>query len=60
VGTAYCPPVLPAVNRAANDGPELLMPLAAAPPVAEPAASTAKRSRKPKEDDRQASLFGDS
>ena len=46
-----------AVNRAANDGPELLMPLAAAPPAAEPAASTAKR--KPKVDDRQKSLFGD-
>ena len=49
-----------AVNRAANDGPQLLMPLAAAPPAAEPAASPAKRSRKPKGDDRQKSLFGDS
>jgi len=48
-----------AVNRAANDGPQLLMPLAAGPPAAEPAASTAKRSRKPKVDDRQKSLLGD-
>ena len=47
-----------AVNRAANDGPELLMRLAAAPPAAEPRAATPKR--KPKVDDRQKSLFGDS
>lgn len=47
-----------AVNRAANDGPELLMPVAAAP-AAEPRAAPPKRKPKPKKDDRQASLFGD-
>ena len=47
-----------AVIRAANDGPELLMRLAAAPPAAEPRAATPKR--KPTVDDRQKSLFGDS
>jgi putative SOS response-associated peptidase YedK len=45
-----------AVNRAANDGPQLLMPVAAAP-AAEPRPAPSKR--KPKKDDRQASLFGD-
>jgi putative SOS response-associated peptidase YedK len=48
-----------AVNRAANDGPQLLMPVAASV-AEEPAAPAAKRSRKPKGDDRQPSLFGDS
>jgi len=43
-----------AVNRAANDGPELIAPLGASAAVPEP---PAKRSRKPKSDDRQASLF---
>jgi putative SOS response-associated peptidase YedK len=56
-------PVSTAVNRTANDGPELIEPVsateAAAPPVAAPA-SPAKRSRKPKPDDRQPSLFQDS
>jgi putative SOS response-associated peptidase YedK len=46
-----------AVNRAANDGPELLMPVAASAVEAEPAVIPAKRSRKPKTDDRQKSLF---
>jgi putative SOS response-associated peptidase YedK len=46
-----------AVNRAANDGPELLEP-APPQPVGEPAASApAKRTRAPKKDDRQSSLF---
>jgi putative SOS response-associated peptidase YedK len=45
-----------AVNRAANDGPELLMPVAASV-AQEPTATPAKRSRKPKTDDRQTSLF---
>jgi putative SOS response-associated peptidase YedK len=48
-----------AVNRAANDGPQLLMPVAASV-AEEPPASPAKRTRKPKADDRQPSLFGDS
>jgi putative SOS response-associated peptidase YedK len=47
-----------AVNRAANDGPELIEPVvaraAAAPPVVSPAA---KRTRQPKPDKRQPSLF---
>jgi putative SOS response-associated peptidase YedK len=55
-----------AVNRVANDGPDLLDPLApaaaAAPtparPGAEPSASVpARRTRKPKKDERQQSLF---
>ncbi|HEY6259077.1 MAG TPA: SOS response-associated peptidase [Xanthobacteraceae bacterium] len=46
-----------AVNRAANDGPELILPVAASEVVAQPPASPAKRSRKPKPDDRQTSLF---
>ena len=49
-----------AVNRAANDGPQLLMPVAAAPAAEpEPAAVPPKRKPRPKKDDRQASLFGD-
>jgi len=43
-----------AVNRAANDGPELIAPVGASAPAPEP---PAKRSKKPKTDDRQASLF---
>jgi putative SOS response-associated peptidase YedK len=51
-----------AVNRVANDGPQLIAPLApppaSAPPEAESAASApAKRLRKPKKDERQSSLF---
>src|SRR5262245_53609157 len=53
-----------AVNRVANDDPRLIEPLALQPAAAsetappKAAASTsAKRSRKPKEDDRQSSLF---
>jgi putative SOS response-associated peptidase YedK len=51
-----------AVNRAANDGPELLLPVAASPAQAEPVAAQpakdpSKRSRKPKSDDKQPSLF---
>jgi putative SOS response-associated peptidase YedK len=44
-----------AVNRAANDGPELLMPVASAP-AAEPRVPP---ERKAKKDDRQPSLFED-
>jgi putative SOS response-associated peptidase YedK len=55
-------PVSTAVNRAANDGPELIAPVtaeAAAPLAAEPVAP--KRAPKPasKPDDRQPSLFPD-
>ena len=50
-----------AVNRVANDGPQLIERLAATtspPPDVEPAASpSAKRMRKPKKDERQTSLF---
>jgi putative SOS response-associated peptidase YedK len=55
-----------AVNRVANDGPDLLEPLAPTPaaaptpaqPGAEPPASVpARRTRKPKKDERQQSLF---
>jgi putative SOS response-associated peptidase YedK len=42
-----------AVNRAANDGPELIAPVGASVAAPEPA----RRSRKPKPDDRQQSLF---
>jgi putative SOS response-associated peptidase YedK len=55
-------PVSTAVNRTANDGPELIEPVSAeevVAPVAAPAAA-AKRARKPKTDDRQPSLFQDS
>jgi hypothetical protein len=47
-----------AVNRTANDGPHLIVPLAEPDPEppATPAA-VAKRVRKPKPDKRQASLF---
>jgi putative SOS response-associated peptidase YedK len=50
--------VSPAVNRADNEGPELIASLPAqppAPPSEEP--TTAKRAKKPKTDDRQPSLF---
>jgi len=43
-----------AVNRAANDGPELIAPVGETVAAPEP---PAKRSRKPKPDDRQPSLF---
>jgi putative SOS response-associated peptidase YedK len=55
-----------AVNRVANDGPDLLEPLAPTPaaaptpaqPGAEPPASVpARRTRRPKKDERQQSLF---
>jgi putative SOS response-associated peptidase YedK len=48
--------ISPAVNRVANDGPELIAPVAAqpAPPVG-PQARGARRARK--DDDRQSSLF---
>jgi putative SOS response-associated peptidase YedK len=47
-----------AVNAAANDSPELLLP---APPASEqppqPAPASVRRTRAPKKDDRQSSLF---
>jgi putative SOS response-associated peptidase YedK len=49
-----------AVNRVANDSPQLIEPVAAVPPAAVPgpaAAAPARRAKKPKEDDRQSSLF---
>jgi putative SOS response-associated peptidase YedK len=47
-----------AVNRAANDGPDLIKPLPPQPASAPPApAPAAKRARKPKPDKRQPSLF---
>ena len=50
-----------AVNRVANDGPELLDPLTAKQIAAAPTDSEAnappKRARKPKTDERQSSLF---
>jgi putative SOS response-associated peptidase YedK len=46
--------VSPAVNRADNDGPQLLEPASAQPAGAEAAV---KRTKKPKIDDRQSSLF---
>jgi putative SOS response-associated peptidase YedK len=45
-----------AVNRTANDGPELIAPAAASSAAAAPAPAT-KSARKPKTDDRQPSLF---
>jgi putative SOS response-associated peptidase YedK len=51
-------PVSPAVNRTANDGPELIEPVAAGTGPAEAAATaTPKRKAKAKKDDGQASLF---
>src|SRR5215470_15680091 len=47
--------ISPAVNRADNDGPELLEPLPAGAPAAP--APAAPRRRAPKKDDGQASLF---
>jgi putative SOS response-associated peptidase YedK len=44
--------VSPAVNRTANDAPELLVPASEAPPAPEP-----EKPAKPKRDDRQGSLF---
>ncbi len=50
--------VSPAVNRAENDGPDLLAPLAeAAPPATADAAAPAEREKKRKTDERQWSLF---
>ena len=48
--------ISPAVNRVANDSPDLLLPAAASPlpPAPEPAA---EKPPKPKRDDRQGSLF---
>ena len=53
-----------AVNRVANDAPDLLDPLsaeqiaaAATPASGSETTAPAKRSRKPKTDDRQSSLF---
>jgi putative SOS response-associated peptidase YedK len=51
-------PVSTAVNRAANDGPELIAPVTAqAEPTAAAVVSPPKRSRQPKPDKRQPSLF---
>jgi putative SOS response-associated peptidase YedK len=49
--------ISPAVNRVANDGPELIAPVASqpAPPPVGPQARGARRARK--DDDRQSSLF---
>jgi putative SOS response-associated peptidase YedK len=48
--------VSPAVNRADNDGPQLIEPASSSPPVpAAPAASPSRRERK--KDERQGSLF---
>jgi putative SOS response-associated peptidase YedK len=54
-------PVSTAVNRTANDGPELTQPVTVPEASAPAAAAVAapKRSRKPKPDDRQPSLFQD-
>jgi hypothetical protein len=50
--------VSPAVNRADNDGPELIAPASAQPPAPpNEEAAPAKRTKKPKTDDRQPSLF---
>jgi putative SOS response-associated peptidase YedK len=49
-------PVSTAVNRAANDGPELIAPVSAQEAPAPPAAAP-KRTRQPKPDKRQPSLF---
>jgi putative SOS response-associated peptidase YedK len=53
--------ISPAVNRTANDGPELIAPVVAgeaAPADAAPSASEpAKRKKKPVKDERQSSLF---
>jgi len=46
--------VSPAVNRADNDGPTLIEPASAQPAAAE---ASVKRTKKPKTDDRQSSLF---
>ena len=53
--------ISPAVNRTANDGPELIEPLADEPaaPAAQgsDARARVKRGKKPKTDERQSSLF---
>ena len=49
-------PVSTAVNRTANDSPELIAPVSAQE-LAVPEAPAPKRARKPKPDDRQPSLF---
>ena len=49
-------PVSTAVNRTANDGPELMEPVSAAIPPT-PAVGPPKRSRKSQTDKRQQSLF---
>jgi putative SOS response-associated peptidase YedK len=50
--------ISPEVNRTSNDGPQLIAPLPSpsTPPAAEPPARRPAR-RKPKDDDRQSSLF---
>jgi putative SOS response-associated peptidase YedK len=52
-------PVSTAVNRTANDGPELIAPVSAEEAPAPLAAAPPKRTRKPKPDPRQPSLFQD-
>jgi putative SOS response-associated peptidase YedK len=53
--------VSPAVNRADNDGPNLIEPISSAAPATATAeaeaAAPAKRAKKPKTDERQSSLF---
>jgi hypothetical protein len=48
-------PVSTAVNRTANDGPELIEPASATAPV--PEAAAPKRTRQAKPDKRQPTLF---
>ncbi|HWF95033.1 MAG TPA: SOS response-associated peptidase, partial [Xanthobacteraceae bacterium] len=51
-------PVSTAVNRTANDGPELIEPVSAtATDTSAPPAPAPKRTRQPKPDKRQPSLF---
>ena len=49
--------VSPAVNRADNDGPELIAPAPAEQPPAAEADAGAERKKKPRIDERQGSLF---
>jgi putative SOS response-associated peptidase YedK len=53
-GLLHAYEVSPAVNRADNDGPTLIEPASAQPAAAE---ASVKRTKKPKTDDRQSSLF---